>query len=197
MGLYPRIKLKPMRKSDNTQKTKIHIAKQELNLTDVEYDGLLAGYGVESSRDLSYSQAEELLAELKKRGWTPKPRKRKRKSTTPIPQKDKGWGKNKYEYLKPRPGYMAEPIQLRLVEVLWRIVARNPSDQALAEFVLRQTKIRKLEWLRKTHVRAVLCALQDMYSKIHVAQIRERESLLKEWQREMLKSNLNDIINMG
>ena len=149
---------KPMRKSNNAQKAKIHIARQELSLTDVEYEGLLAGFGVESSRDLSFSQADELLAELKRRGWTPKPAKRKNRSAG----RDKGWGTNKYEYLRPRPGYMADPKQLRKIEAMWRDIANKPTDESLEKFVERLTKIKKLEWLHKKHARAVLTALKAM-----------------------------------
>ncbi|MEX1120895.1 MAG: regulatory protein GemA [Balneolales bacterium] len=179
--------------SNQAQKAKIHIAKKELNLSEENYRAILSGFGAESSTDLNFQQAEELIKIFKEMGWKPKPKKRKQ----PAARVDKGWGKEKYEYLEPRPGYMAAPVQLRLAEVLWRIVARNPSDAALEKFVHRQTKIKKLEWLKKKHVCAVLCALQDMYTKAGSAQISQRVSLLSKPQRDLLKSNINEIIHMG
>lgn len=185
--------------SNYAQKAKIHIARKELNLSEQNYRDILSGFGVQSCKDLNFRQAEELIKLFKEMGWKPKPKKRRATSQAlePASGKDKGWGKQKYEYLKPRPGYMAAPIQLRLAEVLWRIVARNPSDAALETFVLRQTKIKKLEWLHKKHICAVLCALQDMYEKAAAAQVSERVSLLSQDQRELLQSNINQIIHMG
>lgn len=147
--------------ADQAQKAKIHIAKKELSLTDVEYEGLLSGFGVSSSRDLSYGQAEELLKVLRERGWSPKGKSEKGKVKSGGRTRH-GWGKNKYEYLRPRPANMADPKQLRKIEAMWRDVARNPGDASLEQFVERQTGIKKLLWLEKKHAKAVLTALKEM-----------------------------------
>jgi hypothetical protein len=123
----------------------------------VEYEGLLAGFGVESSRDLSYSQADELLSELQRRGWTPKTTK-----SNAANREKHGWGKAKYEYLRPRPGYMADPRQLRKMEAMWRDIANKPGDDSLEKFVERQTGIKKLVWLHKKHAVSVITALKAM-----------------------------------
>lgn len=182
-----------MKLATNSHKTRIHIAKAELNLSQEEYEAYLAPYGVTSSKNLKYQEAEELLETFKKQGWKPKPRRKPK----PNPGRtDKGWGAEKYEYLRPRPSEMADPVQLRLAEVLWRIVARDPSDEALENFLLRQTKTRKLEWLRKKNICAVLCALQKMYEKCSTEHINDRQSLLEPWQQDLIRSNLNAIIYM-
>lgn len=182
-----------MKPANNAQKAKLHIAKAELKLSREEYEAFMAPYGVSSSKDLSFHQAQELLETFKNHGWKPKPKKRPAQHSS---SRDQGWGAHKYEYLRPRPEEMADPIQLRLAEVLWRIVARNPSDEALLGFVHRQTKVKNLTWLTKKQICAVLCGLQDMYEKCSTEQITDRQSLLKPWQREMITTNLNQIIYM-
>lgn len=52
---------------------KIHIAKKELAMTDDTYRAMLHGLaGVRSARDLSETQALNVLAHLKRCGWKPK-----------------------------------------------------------------------------------------------------------------------------
>ncbi|WP_020403772.1 regulatory protein GemA [Gracilimonas tropica] len=149
--------------ANQAQKAKIHIAKKELKLTDIAYEGMLAKYGVSTSRDLSYSEAEELLLDMQAQGWEPK--RKMNKGTTRH-----GWGRHKYEYLRPRPANMADPKQLRKIEAMWRDIARNKSDESLEQFVERQTRpinqpgsgVKKLVWLTKEHARAILTALKEM-----------------------------------
>lgn len=59
------------------QLAKIHIAKAELGLTQEDYLSILSGFGVESSKDLDNSKADELIKHLKKLGWQPKIKKKK------------------------------------------------------------------------------------------------------------------------
>ena len=164
-------------KANNTQKAKIHIAKAELKLDDVAYQGYLAPFGVESSKDLTYKQAEQLLKIFKEQGWKSK----------------LGKGKKKYEEYRGRRGDFAEPQQLRLVEVLWKIVARHPNDEARDTFIFRLTKMPKMHWLTKKHVEAVLCALEDMYRKMTTEEIAARTDKLIPEDKQFLKENLRYI----
>lgn len=132
---------------------KIHIAKKELGLDDTAYKGLLSTYNVESSADLNDQQASDLVNRFQQMGWKPK---------------GNGRGKLKFEQLKGRGKGFAKPAQLRKIEVIWRRIARDKSDQALSRFIERQTAttnrkgISKIEWLKDYHAHAVLCALQKM-----------------------------------
>lgn len=142
---------------DKRQLARIHILKKKAGLSDDEYRAMLGSFGAgvneqgePSSKYLSDEQAEALigLLEEQSRGLT----------GYDIP----GWGKEKYEYLRGRPGGFAQPQQLRKIEAIWRDKARNPGDGALLRFVERQTGIKRLEWLKSEHAKAVLTALKHM-----------------------------------
>ena len=54
---------------------KAHIAKKYLCLSDADYRHVLNyNFGVESSRDLSDGQLNDLLSLFKEKGWQPKPK---------------------------------------------------------------------------------------------------------------------------
>lgn len=138
----------------NNQKAQIHILKDKLGMSEDEYRGALAGYGVSSSADDDFTEAkaDDFIASLRR-----DLNARFGSGTNPH-----GWGKNKYEYLRPRPQNMGDPSQLRKIEAIWRDIARNPSDKALANFLENHVGIRNIVWLEKPHVEAVLCAEQAM-----------------------------------
>jgi len=50
----------------------IHVAKQRTGMTEDEYRGLLAGFGVTSSKDLSGAAFEEAMSHFEKIGFKPK-----------------------------------------------------------------------------------------------------------------------------
>lgn len=169
---------------------KIHIAKNELGMSKDEYLQFLSNWDVTTSKDLSIADADEALIRLEEQGWVPK-----RAKSTNVTQQARKHGKTyeaqrKYEEYKNRSSDFAAPQQLRLIEILWKIVARNTSDEARDKFILRQTKVRKLDWLKKPHAEAVLCALEDMYRKLPVAQIAERTDLLIPKDAQFVKENL-------
>ena len=58
-----------MGKIGNKEKAIIHIAKQQLAMTEEEYRGALGSFGVASSKDLSYWQYEKLLQKLQADGF--------------------------------------------------------------------------------------------------------------------------------
>lgn len=135
---------------------RIHILKKEAHLTEDQYRLLLAGRGVESSKEFTDKQAynfcqflEDYIGRNSGKGKD-------------VP----GWGKNKYEYLRGRTGDFAEPQQLRKIEAIWRDVARNKSDAALLKFIENKTGMQNIEWLKKNHVEPLLLALQDMKAKM-------------------------------
>ncbi|MEP0106527.1 MAG: regulatory protein GemA [Balneola sp.] len=158
------------------QITKIKIAQKELCMSDDEYRRFLSNWGVTSSTQLSIAQADEALIRLEEQGWVPKPSKKKKKSN--------------YDQYANRSSEFATPNQLKLAEILWKIVARNPSDEARDKFIFRQTKIRKLDWLKKPHIEAVLCALEDMYRKLSVEEIARRTDKLIPKDQQFAKENL-------
>lgn len=135
---------------------RIHILKSEAGLDDDQYRVLLRGYGVESSKEFTDKQARTFAEFLE--GYIG----RNSGNGKPVP----GWGKNKYEYLRGRPGDFAEPQQLRKIEAIWRDVARDKSDAALEKFLRRQTGIKNITWLKKKDVEPVLVALKAMKAKI-------------------------------
>ncbi len=49
---------------------KVHIAKKDLGLSQVEYDAILSGFKVTSSRDMTIPQLERLVRYMKHLGWT-------------------------------------------------------------------------------------------------------------------------------
>jgi len=137
----------------NKALARIHILKKEAGLDDDQYRVLLGGYGVASSTEFSEKQAETFSRFLQ--DYIDR-------NNTDSNQHRHGWGKNKYEYLRGRQGDFADPQQLRMIEAIWREVARNPSDQALQKFLQRQTGVKNITWLKKTHVEVVLTALKVM-----------------------------------
>ena len=55
----------------------VHIAKKDLGLNPGEYEAILSGFKVKSSRELSIPQLERLTKYLQKLGWKPLARRRK------------------------------------------------------------------------------------------------------------------------
>ena len=63
--LYERL----MMKISNKQKALIHVAKSKIGLSEDGYRDLLAGFGVESSRDLSIDNFDGIMSRLKALGF--------------------------------------------------------------------------------------------------------------------------------
>lgn len=139
--------------ANKAQKAQLHILKDQLGLDRNAYEGLLAPYGVSSSADpnFSFGNARDVIKTM-----------RKELAARERNEHDHGWGKNKYEYLRPRPAGFADPKQLRKIEAMWRDLARDPSDAALANFLERQTGIREITWLKHEHAVAMICAEDAM-----------------------------------
>jgi len=144
-------------KATKTQLTRIHVGKAVLKLTEIQYRGVLAGFGVESSKDLTYDQANEMIQALKRLGWREvyKPRRVKE-------GEEKGYGRAKYNHLKGRDSGLASPRQLRMVEAMWRQVSRERDDHSLNAFVKRITGVDNIEWISHHHVAQLKKAIEDI-----------------------------------
>lgn len=137
-----------------TQIQKIHIAKTELKMSEDEYRSVLSSFGVETSKDLSYQDADKLLEKFQQLGWKPKPK-------NPVKGKDKStWGKNNFSNLSKRPGKFATPEQLRMIEAYWKEVTGNDSRKSLNKFLKRITGIDNIEWLTRDKIRKIKKALE-------------------------------------
>ncbi|MDQ7799534.1 MAG: regulatory protein GemA [Candidatus Edwardsbacteria bacterium] len=131
---------------------KIHTIKGAMKLTEGDYRAMLGGYGVDTCKDLQYSQAVDMLDKLETQAVS-------------MGVWEKRSGKGKYEGLGNRPG-KAAPSQLRMIEAMWAEVSRQDTAQARAEalgkFVKRITGIDHITWLGPADVRKVARALQTM-----------------------------------
>ena len=109
----------------------IHVARRELHMDDDTYRLMLAGMkgldGATSTADLSVPNLLRVLDQLKLRGFTVRPTK-----------------------AQPRP--MADDGQSRKIRSMWLTLhglgaVRDPSEEALAKFVLNMTGVAALQWL--------------------------------------------------
>jgi hypothetical protein len=135
----------------NNQLAKIHIAKKDLGLTDNDYRDLLSGFGVSSSKELSYNDAEELIKLLKKLGWDTKP-----------PKKKKQLDKNKFTGLNKRPPHLATLSQLHKVEVMWHNASNQKDKSSLNKFIKRIAGVDNIEWLLKADVSKIIKAIENL-----------------------------------
>lgn len=128
----------------------IHVARRELRMDDDTYRLMLSGMvgleGATSSADLSVPNLQRVLEQLKQRGFKPRPNK-----------------------VGTRP--RANDEQSRKIRSLWLELhdlgeVRDPSEEALANFVKIMTKVSALQWL-------------------NVAQASRVIENLKQWQRRV------------
>lgn len=119
----------------------IHTAKSKLGLNDDEYKDILKQmFNVESSKQISVKEAEELMSLFYGMGF-------ERKSKTAAGN----W----------RNGY-ASPKQIRYIKYLWKSspVVRNRSAGALNVFIRRIVKVDEISWLKSDKVPAVIQAIK-------------------------------------
>ncbi len=127
------------------QLAKIHIAKKQLGLKDEEYSAILNAYDVTSSKDLTITQAEDLIEKLKKLGFKPA-----------------GKNSGKYSELKGRDKYYATPKQLRTIEWLWHKNSRSKTPEGLRKFIERATGKSHITFLEKEDASKVIIALKKL-----------------------------------
>lgn len=128
----------------SAQRAKIHIAKNQLGLTDEVYrDILRLNFKAESSSKLSPFQADKLLEIFKAKGWKDKPAKKKGHSP-------------KYD----------DPLQRKVV-AMWITLAdakviRNRNDFALQKYVKRVTGVDNLKWCGGSECFSLIESLKAM-----------------------------------
>lgn len=139
--------------SRQDQKQKIHMLKDKAGLTDDDYRTLLGSMfqGVCSSVDLSESEADRLIAQLR--------------SLAPGFAAAYSGGRRKYVEIGKRPG-MASPAQLRMLEAMWAEVSihHDAKGRALAfkDFLSSRFNVQDILWLQHSDVNRVVVALKAM-----------------------------------
>lgn len=134
----------------------IHVARRELGMDDDTYRLLLSGMkglgGATSTADLSVPNLYRVLEQLKQRGFKVRSNK------------------------KQRP--LAADDQSKKIRALWLALhdqgeVRDPSEEALAKFVMKMTGVQALQWL----------------SSEQASQVIEN---LKKWQRRVARTTNNE-----
>ena len=134
---------------------KIHIAKQQLKLSDGEYRDILSnfknayGWNCKSSKELNQNQANVLLDIFKEKlGW-----------------REKKFGKAlKYEEYNARDQKFASPPQMRKVEASWmnNINVKEKTDRAMNNFIYRILKVNHISFVLKKDVNRLLKAIESL-----------------------------------
>ena len=124
--------------------SKIHIAKKELKLTRDSYEDLLERItGRRSAADCSNAQLDNVLTEFRRLGFRSKPKRKRAGRTRPL----------------------ADQPMARKVRALWLSLwnlaeVEDPSEDALAAFVKRQTGLDDTRFLRVDDANKVIEALK-------------------------------------
>ena len=123
---------------------------------DIYYD-ILATYNVASSKDLTYSQAKELIENLKAKAV---------ETGVYIPRTS--IYKTKYDNMSGRLG-MGTPKQLRKIDVMWKSVSNQQTnvnkEKALNKFLFKITGKERLQFLTQSEISKVIKALTMMQKK--------------------------------
>lgn len=128
----------------------IHVARRELRMDDDTYRMMLSGMkgldGATSTADLSVPNLLKVLEQLKQRGFKVRPN---------------AAGK--------RP--KANDEQSRKIRSLWLTLhglgaVRDPSEEALAKFVLNMTKVSALQWLNTAQASRVIENLKQWQCRV-------------------------------
>ncbi len=135
----------------------IHTIKSKIGLCDEYYRCMLSQYGVESSKDLTFEQAEGLWATLQQMA------------------KEAGIGKRKitkgkkYDDLEAdgkRDPSMATPRQLRMIEAIWSDVSymgnARERAKALRVFIEKRFRVSDLRFVTKTNASKIIKTLEAM-----------------------------------
>jgi hypothetical protein len=144
----------------------IHIAKSQLSLDDETYRHILKDRyrGKKSSKELSYSQAEDLIRHFKGLGW--KGRKKSQKSEVRSQKGKEKESAAKYDNLGTRPG-MASPGMLRKIEAIWAEVSYSADlPKSLRSFLWSKFAVSDIIWLDMTTARAVIESLKSMKRRL-------------------------------
>jgi hypothetical protein len=145
---------------NKAQIAKIHALKNQLRLSEEEYGAALEGYGVTTSKDLSYEQAADLIKKMI--NLLPK----ELRENYPLAKAN---GNRKYDELgirwneKLRQHY-ATPKQLRMLEAMWMTSQRveHKTEEAFIKFVKRISGKERLEWVMMSDVRKIKKAIEAL-----------------------------------
>lgn len=144
----------PVKPVDRGQIKAIHALKGRLGLDDETYRAALSTYGVESSKALTWRQAEELIADLRVKAGQPSDRRH-------LPRK-------RHADMDGRPG-MATGAQCRLLEAMWsqvsRVEAGEAREKAFNKFIKRITGVEALRFVRIFDVERIIRAMEGMGAK--------------------------------
>lgn len=131
------------------QIARVHMLKKEAGLSDGDYRALLGGWDVESSKDLDFGEANEVIRALERM----------------VPGQGRGSGGMKYDDLRGRRG-MASPAQLRMLEAMWKDVSVFDDPKRRHEAWLRFLRNRfdrvMPEHIEATMVQRIRSALEGM-----------------------------------
>lgn len=119
---------------------KIHIARKELRLQEVEYRAILQRVGgVQSAKDLSDRAAAAVIAEFKRLGWAPK-------QSTRLP---------------------AERADIRKIYALWGALQAGPLDREhLRAWVSRRFQVSAPEFLQPLPAREAIEQLKAWEKRV-------------------------------
>ncbi len=140
----------------------IHVARQQLGIDDDTYRTLLNDrFGVASSKNMDWKQRKRLLDHFKACGF-------KVKST------GKATGAVK---TKPSRALAADP-ESRKIRSLWILLhelgaVRNPSEEALAIYVKRLTKVDALQWITGDQAETVIETLKKWAMRFLPDKVKE------------------------
>jgi len=143
-----------MMKSTPKQRQFIGFLRKQLNIDTETYLDILQSYGVDSSKDLTRGQAEELLQSLKCKA-----------AEIGAYKSKTGSHYTKYNNMSGRYG-MWTPAQLRKIDAMWKNISNQPTDtakeKALNSFIERITGKKRLSFLTQNEISKVIKAIQVM-----------------------------------
>jgi phage gp16-like protein len=135
----------------NLMLAKIHVAKKELSLSDVDYRAVLnTGWSVESAKELTDPQLIEVINHFKSKGWQPNSGVKKKFGETKVPDIKPGVDDDRKPLINKIEAQLSELGRLQGRRVSW----------AYAEAILRrQGGERYLNWASNEALENVIRAL--------------------------------------
>lgn len=136
----------------------IHTLTHKLAMDDAAYRQMLNdNFRVNSSKLLTFAQAKILIAKLKN---TVSPSSSERVQERIEDCKTK----KKYDDLANRPGYMASPRQLRLIEALWMTnpAVKEKTELAMNHFIGRIAGVSHIRFVEKRQVNKIINAINHL-----------------------------------
>ena len=138
----------------NPQKAKIHIAKQQLGLSQENYEDILSNFNnasgkpCTSSKELSQRQAEVLIGILKKLGF----------------KERRSYKNSKYSAYTGREARFATVSQLELIDSKWYSSenVHEKNDDAMNKYIKRIAGVDHISFLLKRDVSKVIKAIESI-----------------------------------